>query len=311
MNGSVVYGDILSENVKRKPGPHGRNKPQVQGKGMQVSERISPCTFADRWKNVRKWHRGSLTLEAALVLPVFWYGISGFLYFLLLFRLQEDVSQTLADVGRELGLYVYNMDEEETYSGWDIGILKVKQELKGRCTDQAALQLVEGGVDGIRLWGSDIMDEEAKITMMVSYQLKTPWILLGIRPITVVQRQVCRAWVGYNGESGAGNQDKAVYITPYGEKYHQDLDCRYLSLSVRTIPGGQVQSERNADGERFGKCASCCKGEVDSLIYITDYGNRYHESLSCAGLKRTVQMVLLTEVQGRTPCVVCGNREGT
>ena len=307
MNGKGVCRDVLSVQAERMPGPHGIKEPTAHGKGTQVSERMSLCTSDFRIRGKRRFLcGGSMTIEAALLVPLFWYAISGFLYLLLVFRLQEDVSQALADAGRELGLYAYSSDVDGDSGLWNVSLLRVKQKLQKQCKDRAALQFVEGGLSGIHLWGSSVLKEKAQIELVASYELRTPWILLGFDSFPVVQKQVCRAWIGYTGELENGEREEVVYVTPYGEKYHHSLECRYLSLSIRAVSGQQVRNERNEDGERYGSCESCCEGGPDALVYITNYGNRYHESLACVGLKRTVQMVLLSEAHGKTPCTGCG-----
>lgn len=293
MSGEEVYRDVLSVTVKQMPGPRGKRILDVLTQGMQVSERISLYTS------------GSLTVEASLVIPLFWYAVSGFLYFLLVFRMQEDVAQALADAGRDLGQYAYSIDAEENHKIENEGLIKARIKLHKYCKDQAAIRFVEGGLWGIHLWESSVMEKDAQIELTASYKLRLPWFFLGIRSIPVKQKQICRAWIGYTGEGDENGGETVVYITPYGEKYHHSLDCRYLKLSVRTVAGKQVADERNEDGERYGICENCSDNKPDNLVYITEYGNRYHESLDCSGLKRTVWMTVLSDVEGRSPCQGC------
>lgn len=300
-----AYGDILSVLSKKMPGPQGKKEDHALTMKRQSSERISRCAF--------------LTVEAALLMPIFWYALSGFLYFLLIFRLQEDVSQALADAGRGLGQYAYSIslsaESGQIKNGslesklWKAALIQVRQKLHNQCTDQAALRLVEGGVSGIQLWRSSIMESGSKIELVAFYELKTPWILLGLDSIPVMQKQVCRAWTGFQGDGMENGQEELVYITPYGVVYHHNLECRYLQLSIHTISRKEIETQRNQSGACYDACESCCKKDTGELLYITDYGSRYHQSLDCIGLKRTIQLVLLSEVKDRSPCKGCSAEE--
>lgn len=122
------------------------------------------------------------------------------------------------------------------------------------------------------------------------------------------RKAVVRAWVGYTGESfGSGTQEEIVFITPEGSVYHRNRDCSYLRLSIRQISYGEVDNARNQSGARYTPCEYCIRSNWSgSIVYVTDYGNSYHSTQSCQGLKRTVMAVPLSQTGGRRCCSRCG-----
>lgn len=136
-----------------------------------------------------------------------------------------------------------------------------------------------------------------------------PYAALGFGARTAVQKAVVRAWIGYTGEDFYERDETFVYITPSGSVYHRSPDCTYLRLSIRSIYGARLEGERNESGSRYAPCEICVKnGNPAGTVYVTDYGDRYHNSRSCSGLKRTVMMVPLREVKGKGACSKCGSR---
>ncbi len=116
------------------------------------------------------------------------------------------------------------------------------------------------------------------------------------------------AWTGY--KIGAGSErvveEEYVYITPKGEAYHRDINCTYLKLTIKNTTKEAVDGLRNSEGGKYNRCQYCGKRAYNGVLYVTDYGEHYHTSLSCPGLKRTIETVPISKVGGRRPCSKCG-----
>jgi hypothetical protein len=100
-----------------------------------------------------------------------------------------------------------------------------------------------------------------------------------------------------------------VYITEHGTVYHLSKKCSHLTLSIKETDIGSMKDLRNLSGGKYKECEICDDYEIelDNLkVYITDYGDRYHKSLSCSGLKRTIKAIPKSEVGDRSPCKRCG-----
>ena len=67
----------------------------------------------------------------------------------------------------------------------------------------------------------------------------------------------------------------------------------------------------SSDG-KYKICERCCHGitpQDGEEVYITIYGDRYHKSRTCSGLKRTIREIMLSQVGNRAPCSKCGGKE--
>ena len=119
-----------------------------------------------------------------------------------------------------------------------------------------------------------------------------------------------KTWTGYvkTYEAGIGDNE-LVYVTETGIVYHRNYQCTYLEPSVRSVAKTQLGELRNSSGGIYHLCERCgwMPGN-DGNCYVTDYGDRYHTSLSCSGLKRKVYTVPLSEVKGKGACSKCGGK---
>lgn len=82
--------------------------------------------------------------------------------------------------------------------------------------------------------------------------------------------------------------------------YHKTSGCTYLNLSIQSVEDVQIAEYRNESGEKYHKCELCAdKINKFGRVYITNYGNKYHTDLNCAGIKRTIEMIRLSDVEER------------
>ena len=95
-------------------------------------------------------------------------------------------------------------------------------------------------------------------------------------------------------------------MAQYGEVYHQTSECTYLKLTIRSVNEADVINMRNDSGSKFRKC-KLCKNTLNQFqkVYITNYGDRYHRDLNCSGIKRTIEMKKLSEVEEFKACSKC------
>ena len=223
---------------------------------IQACRRISFCLFSKR--NVES---ASMTIEAALVLPLFLFAVMNLMSFIEIYRLQSNWNMTLHQTVKELA--------------------------------------AAGGA-------ADITGEDECIDLICPYKAEPFVSVVGFSDFVMFSRMRTRAWTGYDAEAVKVNEEEEiVYITEYGEVYHLTKSCSFLRLSIRAVDIELVESLRNADGSCFYACEEC-GGKCTNIVFVTSYGNRYHGTLQCKGLKRTIQEIPLSEVGGRTACKKCG-----
>ena len=135
----------------------------------------------------------------------------------------------------------------------------------------------------------------------------------GLIPLSSIHRVnvvKVRRWNGKVHESRTlqSEQERMVYVTETGTVFHRSLGCSHLNLSVTHISGAELASRRNKSGGKYYPCEVCASSGVPAaLVYVTAKGDRYHNSPSCSGLKRSVRMIKESEAAGLPPCSRCGN----
>lgn len=269
------------------------------------------------WKRKERYslqQRGSLTVECAFVLPLFFLAAVILLSALDLYRVQCILITSLSQSAKELGMYAACVDSDSsspvgkvssavciTYASADVQKRLKAENLTGIVGKRKGISLLESGYrNGI-------------VSLKAIYFYKSPFSLLPGRGIKVTAAASAQAWIGYNGnrygDSGQ-NREEMVYVTDNESVYHTSSDCTHLKLSVTTASKGSIGNKRNAYGEKYAPCQKCMKGhEKDSYFYISEKGDCYHSDNTCGGLTRHVRLVKQSEAKELQSCRRCQGKQ--
>ena len=222
---------------------------------------------------------GSITVETALILPVFLFAMLSVMYLIDAIRISSENTEMLAEKACLYAKYAY-----------------IGDSISDGTAVSDAIDMINGG--------DDIID------LVKRYRIDVPFDLSGAYDPFAIDRVRVRAFTGYDNSKHCHGHDDApeemVYVTEYGSVYHRSLGCSHLNLNVRSVAYDSISNERSNDGSRYYACEYCCPhGAKPASVYITDDGNRYHSTLSCGALKRTVNEVALSQTS-LPACKECG-----
>lgn len=282
---------------------------------------------------------GSVTVETVLVLPIFLWAAAGLLMLgnLLMTeaKIQYALSKTADVYAARKAMESFRKDSSDgrkTESGQAGGKVagtgdvsrKVKDMARSMLTT-AGLQAIfssvyeespvdssclSGGRAGIVLSASLSGDEKEMVEINAVYCLKIDIPFVGTYSFPKKAAVTQRIFSGYTEGKGSGDGSGkegsgVVYVTEHGSVYHTSLSCSHICLR---ISGGNV--ERILKEKKYHACDKCIDDEeAPPVLYVTRYGDKYHSSLSCSGLKRTVRTIPKEEAEGMKMCSRCAAKQ--
>lgn len=301
-------GFVCKKNLKRKE--------KLSPQNNVLSENISAFLFTPlktekRRISLKKW-QGSLTVEAALVLPLFLFFMIAVLQYGVVMETAVKFGTALAETGKSMAVAAYATEygsESDEGAGLVVSALSAayaKQKIMAKAGNTSAVKNTNMAL-------SSFLQEDDRIDLVLTYQMRTPIAGVRLPGNFFLQRASVRAWTGRRSGNGSGEEseekaenDGCVYVTETGVVYHEDPECTHLKLSIREVERDAIGTLRNRSGAKYHCCERCGAGNGDS-VYITNEGNRYHSSLSCSGLKRTVTQVSREDCKLRA-CSKCGKK---
>ncbi len=260
--------------------------------------------------------KGSLTVEAALVLPLFLFAMIALIYMTEAIRFSGNLQAALSETAREASVYSYPFKELTGRSSIGgaagskiMGAAGAKavvlERLGGDYINSSPVRKGSGGISFIH---SDVLKNEM-IDLAAVWETDIPFIPDELKSIKIIDRARVRAFTGYDNTHASSSADdeedeEIVYVTDYGTVYHRNRNCRHLKLSIENVKKSDIGSKRNEYGAKYYKCEYCGSREAGTY-FITSDGDRYHSSATCPGLKRTIHEQLLSETD-LPACSDCG-----
>ncbi|MCI8515270.1 MAG: hypothetical protein HFG75_00050 [Hungatella sp.] len=243
-----------------------------------------------------------LTLEAALVLPLFLFAGVILMTPFSMMDTHRQVQAAAERVSEQIGEAACLAKHGDSESFWNTaaafayGEGAVRSRLKGL------------PVSHISLKRSSLLEDGETIDLVIDYQMSLPFPVFRLGSVKQTVRSFRRAWVGAEGRwaqgGGQGAEEELVYVGKGSTRYHISSICHYLYNDLTAVSVGEIGSVRNQDGRRYSPC-SRCQGSPAASVYIMPSGTHYHTTPSCSAIGAYTRAVPKREVEYLGPCSYC------
>ena len=245
--------------------------------------------------------KGSVTIEAAFGIPLFLFAALCLIWLIEIQSIKISITAAAQSAAKSAA--------EDTAVIPVLNTIKLKSDIVSLIgEDRINRSIIRGGSSGISCWKSYVSPATGEMNIKVEYDIMVPIPVIGSPSASLEEKFTISSWNGRNNEQMGGENREIVYMTENGSVYHEDYNCSYLRLSLRYVPYEELGSIRNESGGRYHACEKCVIGSAMTGVYITENGNKYHNTLGCSGLKRTIYAVKRSETGGVGGCSRCSEQ---
>lgn len=262
--------------------------------------------------------KGSLTIEAALVLPLFLFFMVILMLPMGIMKEGRRIQTALEGAGEEVSQYAYVLHQLKVGEKLEAtGIDGFSEEFLDGLTEQGILLFVRKQVEGragferlesATFARSSVLRDGETIDLILDYRVRIPFSVFGLKSIPMTARCCRRAWIGQEGGINGkdGPEDELVYIGKASTRYHRQRTCHYLYNDIEQISFKEIENARNLNGGKYKPCSRCGRfTEENGSVYIMPSGERYHSDRNCSSIMAYVEAVPLSQVRHLGPCSYC------
>ncbi len=259
---------------------------------------------------------GSMTIEAALLLPLILSFLMLMGSIVEMMRFSGRVQLELWNLGNQISMYGYLQDSigEEEQASDPLGLASMFTEAHIRTRLEHALG--EEYMDNAPIEGELHVrvvqnPHEDTVEVVVTYTV-SPWMAIaGFPSFQMRNTYYAHLWNGYDLSPSEAPSGALVYVTENGSVYHLERNCTYIDISVNRVDANSLLTLQTAEGISYLPCQICREPLPKEHYYITREGEVYHYDSHCSSISRTVFSIPMEEAGAYRPCGKCaaGGRE--
>ena len=173
--------------------------------------------------------RGSMTVEAALVLPLFCLFVISMGNAIEIIRLHGNLEVALWNAGRQIGVYGALPEGQQgsadhRLEAVAVSYTYVKEQIEEQLGEEyLEMSPLDGGSDGLQFLESDIEGDIYTINM--TYRIAGISQLSGFKKFRMANRYYGHMWNGY--EIPEAEDEEYIYVTENGRVYHTNRECTH------------------------------------------------------------------------------------
>ncbi len=240
---------------------------------------------------------GSLTVEAAIVFPLFLLVLLCTSSFISILGINSSLQIRLEETARYYNTYAYITSNEssETLNS-TLTTLSLKdfffnEDIVALCESSLFLK---NDINELHFKHTILDNDQQVHALNITYNICIPFIPDNLINFSFTQNTVFKLFTGIEHTMQSDNHDRTVYITPAGNVYHTQKYCTYLKKYTDCISASALDSYETKTNKKFKPCSYCkqhYKNSDITSVYISTYGTYYHYNPDCYHLNQSVYSV--------------------
>ncbi len=271
--------------------------------------------------------KGSLTIEAAIAIPLFFLGLLSFIYIANIIYLQLTLQIALEETMREISkeayisteFYSMSTDEQKNTTKKDSTIIEnlgatfiSTSYIKDKFLTDDILELldnsnVNGGSNGLSFAFSSIDLTDDTLDIIINYKCSVPFIPSNLLSFNLSNRYYTRIYIGQDMDKKQEETYLYIYFTSSGTVVHTNKYCQYLLNYTRAVRYRDIIKEQS-----LNNCVLCSRHstienlyKTNPVVYLTSTEDTYHITLDCQTFTKNVFRRKVSNLDNENVCKKC------